>query len=264
MHRDLRALARFPRNRPDHHRAVINFRYFGLEQMLDQFRSGARSDHARTLHRFFHTHDHHSNPLADRERFQPRLLLASHARFGLADIENHIRTFEPLHGRIHDLVHMTDVLVVNRVTFRFAHFLKYDLLRQLRRNPTQNSFRHFRDEQLSAGFRARIQLPRLLHRHLQIRIFHLLRSLDDRLHRIGIDLAAIFVEHRAQVFLRLVVFARGHHNGVLDRAHYNLRINAFFPADPFDDVVKLTSHKKSRCQVSGLRSQDSDFGFPET
>src|ERR1700674_3310286 len=34
-HCDLRALARFPRNRPDHHRAVINFRYFRLEQMLD-------------------------------------------------------------------------------------------------------------------------------------------------------------------------------------------------------------------------------------
>ena len=143
---------------------------------------------------------------------------------------------------------MSDVFVVNRVAFRLAHLLKYDLLRQLRRNPPQNSFRHFRDQQLSAHFRGRIQLPRLLHRYLQIRIFHLLRSLDDRLHRIRTDLAAVFVEHSAQVFLRLVVFARRHHNGVLNRAHHNPRINAFFPADPFDDVVKLTSHMNSRFQ----------------
>ena len=144
---------------------------------------------------------------------------------------------------------MPDVFVVNRVAFRLAHLLKYDLLRKLRCNPPQNPFRHFRDQQFSARFCARIQLPRLLHGYLKIRIFHLLRILDDRLHRIRADLAALFVEHRAQVFLRLVVFARGHHNGVLDRAYHNLRINALLPADPFDNVVKLTSHINSglRC-----------------
>src|ERR1019366_1721130 len=183
---------------------------------------------------------------------------------GLADIENHVWTLEPLHGRIHDLVNMPDVFVVNRVAFRLAHFLKYHLLRKLSRNPPQNPFRHFLDRQRTARFRARIQLPRLLHRYLQIRIFHLLRILDDRLHRIRVDLAALFVEYRAQVFLRLVVLARGHHNGVLDRTHHNPRINAFFPADPFDDVVELTSHNRSAFQVSGLRSQVSEFGFPET
>ena len=106
----------------------------------------------------------------------------------------------------------------------------------------------FWNQQLSARFCARVKLFRLFDGHLQVRILHLLGSLDNRLHRIRIDLAAIFVEHSAQVFLRLVVFARRHHNGVFNRAHHNLRINAFFPADPFDDVVKLTSHKNSRFQ----------------
>ena len=177
-YRDLGALARFPRNRPDHHRAVVNFRHLGLEQMLDQLRSRARGDHARAFYRLVHPCDHYPNSLADRERFQPRLLLAPHARFGLADVEDHIGPFDPLDRGIHDFVHMPDVFVVNRVAFRLAHLLEDDLLGQLRRNPPQNSFRHFRNQQLSARFRRRIQLARLLHRHLQVRVFHLLRSLS--------------------------------------------------------------------------------------
>ena len=106
------------------------------------------------------------------------------------------------------------------------------------------------NEQFSAGFRVGIELASLIHRHLQIRIFNLLWILDDRLDRIGIDLAGILVEHRAQVFLGLVVLASRDDNGVFDRADHDLRVDSLFAADPFDDVVKLACHKL----VSGVRS----------
>ena len=88
-----------------------------------------------------------------------------------------------------------------------------------------------------------IHLARVVQRDLQQRIFHLLRRLHHRLHRVGADLAGFFVEFGAQVFLRLVVLARSHHNGIFHRAHHNLRINALFPAQRVDRVVKLTRHK---------------------
>ena len=98
---------------------------------------------------------------------------------------------------------------------------------------------------LSADFKRRIDLARVFHRDLQIRIFHLFRSLHHGLHRKGTDFAGVFVEFRAEIFLRLVVLARRHHNGVFDRADHNLRINPFFPAQCVNRVVKLASHKKT-------------------
>ena len=143
---------------------------------------------------------------------------------------------------------MPDVFVVNRVAFGLAHFLENDLLGQLRGDAAQNSFGHLRDQQLAASFRARIQLARLLHRNLEIRVFDLLRTLNNGFHRIGIDLAALFVENCAEIFLRLVILPRRHDDRVLDRADHNLRVDSLFPAHALDDVVKLASHKKSRFQ----------------
>jgi hypothetical protein len=48
-HGDLGALAGFARAALDHHRAVVNFRHFLLEQALDQLGVGARNHHARSL-----------------------------------------------------------------------------------------------------------------------------------------------------------------------------------------------------------------------
>ena len=150
---------------------------------------------------------------------------------------------------------MPDVLVVNRIAFGFAHLLENNLLRELRRDAAQDSFRNLRNQQSSAGFRARVELARLFHGHLQIRVFDLLGTFNDRLHRIGIDLAGVFVENRAQIFLRLVILSRRDHDRIFNRADHDARIDAFFPADAFDDVIKLACHRnsKTRYQVSGLR-----------
>src|SRR5208282_2551258 len=222
-HRDLGAFAGFARDGADDDGAVVDFRHFGLEQMLNQFWSGARGNDARTLDSFFDAHDDDSNALAHGERFQPRLLLAPHAGFGLADIENDVGAFEALDSGVHDLVDVPDVFVVDGVAFRLAYFLKNDLLGELGSDAAEDPFSHFRDQQFSAGFRAGVEFASLFHGDLQIRIFHLFGSFDDRLYGIGIDLAAVFIEHGAQVFLGLVVFARGDDDRVLNRTDYDLR-----------------------------------------
>jgi hypothetical protein len=132
----------------------------------------------------------------------------------------------------------------------------------LRRNAPQDPFRRLRNQQLSARLGVRIHLAGLLHRHLQVRVFDQFRALDDGLHRIRVDLAGLFIENRAQIFLGLVVLARGDHDRVFYRADHDLRINALFPADRVDDVVELACHN----QFSVLRSQFSvrrRFAVPE-
>ena len=211
--------------------------------MLHQFRRGARNHHRRAFRGPLHAGNHHAHAFADGERLQPRLLLARHARFRLADVEDHIRTFDPLHRGIDDLAHAPDVLVVNRVALGFPHLLKDDLLGQLRRNASQNAFGLLVDLQLAAQLDVGIDLARVVQRDLQDGILDLLRSLDNRLHRESADLAGFLVQFGAQVFLRLVILARGDNNGIFHRADDNLRINAFFPAQRVDRVVELTCHR---------------------
>ena len=257
---DLGALAGFASDGADDDGAVVNLRYFGLEEMLDQFRRRARGDYARTFRRFFYAHDNDADALAHGERFETRLFFAAHAGFGLADIENDVGAFEALDGRVDDFVYVADVFVVDGVAFGLAYFLKNDLLGKLRGDAAKDAFGRFGDEQFSAGFGAGVELARLVDGHLKIRIFDLLGVFDDRLHRVGIDLAAVFIEDGAQVFLRLVVFARGDDDGVFHGADYNLGIDSLFAADPFDDVVELTCHKIPGFNVSKVpRFQSFNF-----
>ena len=97
--------------------------------------------------------------------------------------------------------------------------------------------------QLAADLDVGIDLARVIQRDLQIGIFDLFRSFDDRLHRKRADLAGFLVQFGAQVFLRLVVLAGGDNDGVFHRADHNLRINTLFPAQRVDGVVELTCHR---------------------
>ena len=115
----------------------------------------------------------------------------------------------------------------------------------MRGDAAENSIDRLGSQQLSADFQAGIDALRVFHRDLQVWIFDLLGSLHHRLHGVGVDLSAVLVELRAEIFLRLVVLAGSHNNGVFHRAHHNLRIDSLFPAHAFDDVVELTSHKKT-------------------
>ena len=101
----------------------------------------------------------------------------------------------------------------------------------------------FGNVQLSSDLDSGIDLARIINRDLQRRIFDLLGSLHNALHRKGADLARVFVELRAQVFLRLVVLARRDNNRVFHRADHNLRIDALLSAESVNCVVELACHK---------------------
>ena len=103
--------------------------------------------------------------------------------------------------------------------------------------------------EFATDLKAGIDFVRVFQRDLQVGIFHLLGRLYDGLHREGADLAAVFIQLRAEVFLRFVVLARRHDNGIFHRTHHNLRVNSLFTAHAFDDVVELASHKKSKFQT---------------
>ena len=64
---DLGALSSFARSCADHHRAVVNLRNFGLEQVLHKFRRGTRNHDTRAFRGFLDARDNHTNALADCE-----------------------------------------------------------------------------------------------------------------------------------------------------------------------------------------------------
>src|SRR5258708_35076710 len=99
--------------------------------MLHQLWGGTGDHPSWTFAGFLHTGDNHFHALSYSERLQARLLLARHARLSLANVENDFRAFEALHGRVQDLAHAADVLVVDRVALGLPHLLKDDLLGHL-------------------------------------------------------------------------------------------------------------------------------------
>jgi len=212
--------------------------------MGNQFRDSARNHDLRSLGSLFDSNDHAASALAGREGLQPRLLLARHAALGLAQINDHVLTFGTLHRGVDHFAYATDVLVVNRVAFSLAHLLKDHLLGQLRRDSTQNIGGLVR-AQLAANLCRRIGPPSLVERNLRNRIFDCLRIVHDGANGVGPDLAALFVEFSPQILLRLVILAGGYNDGILHRAHDDLRIDTFLATESVDYVVQFTRHKFS-------------------
>ena len=219
--------------------------------MLHQLRRGTRNNYRLAFCSFFNSRNNDAHALADRERFQTRLFFTRRLRLSLADIENYIWAFDALHGRVHDFAHAIDVLVVNRVPLSLANFLENDLLGKLRGNPPKNSFCNLWNLQLPADLSIGIRLASFVHGNLQSRIFNLLRQFDNCLHRKCANLPRVFVQLRAQVFLRLVVFARSHNNGVFHRTDHNLRINTLLSTESVDRVIELACHKNQFLVASG-------------
>jgi len=240
---NFRALAGLARDGADDDGAVVDFGDFGLEQVLNEIGHGTRYDNARTFCSTLNASDDNAHALADGEGFQARLLLAGHARFGFAEIEDHVWTFDSLHGCVDDFADASDVVVVNGVAFCFADLLKNDLLGKLGSDAAKNSLGDLGNSQLSTDLDGGIDFSRVIDRNLEIGILDLFRGFHDRLDGEGMDLAGFLVELGAEIFLRLVVFAGGDDDGVFHGTHYNLRVNTFFPTQRVDGVVELTCHK---------------------
>src|SRR2546427_3799346 len=210
--------------------------------MLDQLRSGARHNHSRTFGSSLNSGNDNAYTFSDGKRFQTRLFLSRHTGFRLAQVENHIRSLNSLYRSVDDLADPSDVFVVNGVALCLANLLKNNLLGQLRRDSSQDAFSHLRDLQLAADFNAGINFARVFQSHLKLRIFYLLGVFHHCLNRERTYLAGFLVQLRPQVFLGLVVLTRGDHNCVFHCTHHNLGINALFPAERVDGVIKLACH----------------------
>src|ERR1700680_1559721 len=126
--RDLGALARFTSNGADDDGAIVNFRHFGLKQVLYKFRRGPRNHYGRPLRRSLYARNDDPETLAYGERLQTGLLFARHPSLGLADIQNYVGPLDALHRRVNNFADPTDVLFVDRVPFGLTNFLKDDLL----------------------------------------------------------------------------------------------------------------------------------------
>ena len=113
----------------------------------------------------------------------------------------------------------------------------------MRRNASENAFGLFGNLQFPSQLDIGINLARIIERNLQDWVLHLFGILYDRLDCKGANLACFLVQFGAQVLLRLVVFSRRDHDGIFHRVHYNLRIDAFFPTQGIDGVIKFTCHK---------------------
>ena len=129
---DLGALAGFARDGADGDGAVVDFRHFALEEVLDQFRRGAGYDDLRAFGGAVDAQKDDADALADGELLQARLLAAGHAGFGLAEVEDHVLRLDALDGRVEHFVDAMVVLIENRVALGFADLLEDDLLCHLR------------------------------------------------------------------------------------------------------------------------------------
>src|ERR1035438_101806 len=232
LHRDLGALAGVPRAPLDGHGAVVNLRNFLLEQAHHQLRGGARHQHPRTLAGFVHHADDAAHAVAHAVTLQAGLLLLRQARLRLAQIQNVIGTFHPLHGAVHQFAGAAGVLVKDRFALGLAHLLENHLLGGLRRD-TAEQVGLFRNADLGADLGFRIDAARLGQRHFLGRVFH---HLDRLLDGEKLEGPGLLVQLGDIVFRVAEVLARGDQHGVLDGVQYDLRINALFLAQYLDGL----------------------------
>src|SRR5262249_2037741 len=101
--RDLGAVACFPHRAANHHRAIVDFRHFLLEQLDEERRIRARQDDLRALGVLRHRLDDGADAIADRVVFCTRLLLTWDLRFDAADFGDDVAALEALDHRVDDL-----------------------------------------------------------------------------------------------------------------------------------------------------------------
>ena len=166
------------------------------------------------------------------------------------------------------------VFIEDRVALSLANLLEDDLLGHLRGDAPQHIGRLV-VANFATHLDIRRQSVRLGERDLVDRVFQLRwhldailtdnRVRDDRLIDVSANLARLLVQLGAHVLLGLVILPRRQRDRVLDRRDDDLRINALFPAQRFNALVKQTRHKffsltsTNWCARLNCPRHDSDF-----
>src|SRR5262249_23751420 len=94
VHRDLGAIARLAHRAADHHRAVVNLRYFLFEQLDQERRIGARQDDLRPFGAAVDALDHRPHAILRGVAFRARLFLARQHGFDAPDLEDDVAVLE--------------------------------------------------------------------------------------------------------------------------------------------------------------------------
>src|ERR1022692_673592 len=195
-------------------------------------RSPASPQPPRTRAGLVHHADDAAHAVAHAVTFQAGLLLLRQARLRLAQIQNVIGTFHPLHGAVHQFAGAAGILVKDGFALGLAHLLENHLLGGLRRD-TAEQVGLFRNADLGADLGFRIDAARLGQRHFLGRVFH---HLDRLLDGEKLEGPGLLVQ-LGDIVLRVAeVLARGDQHGVLDGVQYDLRINALFLAQYLDGL----------------------------
>src|SRR5262249_34971370 len=121
--RDLGPLARLPDRALDHHRAVVDFRHFHLEEPDQEPRVRTREDELRPLRILVDVVEDRADALALPIPLRAGLLVARNDRLGLAEVDDHVAALEALHGPVHELAELREVLVVDVVALGLANLL---------------------------------------------------------------------------------------------------------------------------------------------
>ena len=229
---------------------VVDLRHFRLEEVRHQFRRGTRDDHLRTFGGAIYLEQHDANALTDGELLEARLLALGAARFGLAEVEDHVLALDALDRGVQDFLLAVRVFLENGVPLGFAHLLEDHLLGKLCGDAAQRSgvFVH---ADLAADLNARSKFVGFFQGDLVDGIFQLVFVGDDGLVHVGGDLAGVLVQFSAHVFLGLVVLAGGEGDRLFHGADHDLGLDALLAAQEFDTLIQSAGHTLTLSDFSG-------------
>ena len=221
-----------------HDGAVVDFRNFHFEQAHEQLRIGAGKNDLRPFGNGKDFDDNGADALALLVGFSSGLFAQRKQRFGLADIDDDIRTLESLRDSVDHLADLLRIFVVDILSFGFPHFLKNYLLCCLSRYASQN-IRRFGYLDRVVDFQRVVDFLRLAQRDFQAWILH---GFDDAPDRENFNHAGFGIETRVDIFVGLVKLSGSGHHRIFQCADDNLGIDVLFFADLFDRLSNDVRH----------------------
>ena len=188
VHRDLGAIAGLAHGPANHHRAVVDFRHFLLEELDEERRIGARQDDLGPLGAAVHAADDRAHAIAGRVVLGARLFLARELRFDPAELDDDVAVLEPLHHAADHFADALAVLGVDVLALSLPDLLKDHLLGRLGGDAAQ-IFGRARELDLHVDFRFfAVELLRFAERDLRRRVGDFG---DDLLDRVQLELAGL-------------------------------------------------------------------------
>src|SRR5262249_33032423 len=240
-HRDLGALAGFPRRRLDEDDALLDLRNLRLEESRQIAGMRPRERDLRSLGRPAYLENVRADPVAGVVALTGDLLALGQDRLGLADLENDVALLDAVDDPTEDLALFASELRVDALALGVPDFLKDDLLGRLRRDSPEILGRALLlDLELDIQIGLGVQLLRLREADLGLRVGHFL---DDPLAQECRELTRLPVDLDTDVLGPGVRLTAGRLEGRLHRFKEDLLVDPLLPSDLLDDADQLPVHE---------------------